>query len=90
MTDVSSTSTGLIVSMFNAKHMIISCPSGTATGDTIDMSNAHLGGLRTIKQLVVTDVDGNLLVDGGTFSGTVITFGTLTTGVHQVGVIGTT
>jgi len=90
MTDVSSTSTGLIVSMFNAKHMIISTPSGTATGDTIDVSNAHLGGLRGIKQIVVTDADGDLIAAGGTFSGTVITFGTLITGVHQVGVIGTT
>jgi len=54
------------------------------------VGNAHLGGFRTIKQLVVTDADGNLLADGGTFSGTVITFGTLTTGVHQVSVIGTT
>ena len=89
MADRTSTSTVLIVSMFNAKQIIVSTPSATATGDTIDVGNVDLGGLRTIKHLVVCDADGDVIAAGGTFSGTVITFGTLTTGVHQVLVTGT-
>lgn len=88
--DRSAECTALIVSMFNAKQVIVSTPSDTITADTVDMATPALGQFTVLKQVVVNDADGNVLVDGATWSGTVLTFGTLTTGAHHILVTGTT
>lgn len=90
MADRSSECSVLIVSMFNAKQVILTAPSDLATADTIDMATVDLGQYRTLLQAIVNDADGNVLVDGATWSGTTITLGTITTGTHQILVTGTT
>ena len=65
-----------------AKVLVIQCPASTATGDEIDVAD-HM---TTILVPYICDATG--VVKTATFSGTVISLGTVTTGVHAVLVFG--
>lgn len=89
MVDVSATSTATqMAPVPNKKAMIVIVPAATATGDEIDVSAPALGGFKTVDMAIMFQDDGT----GGymvvVIAGTVLTFGTLTTGIHHLLIIG--
>lgn len=83
MTDITSGCTMTkAVPQLNATVLMITTAATAATGDEIDVA----GYMKTIKNVYVADSTG--VVKTATFSGTVITLGTITTGVHHLLVFG--
>ena len=86
MTDRTSTSTIFgAIPQLHVKELVIVTPSTFATSDTIDVSTSNPK-LKTILSLYICDGTG--VVKTATFSGTTITAGTITTGVHTIRVLG--
>ena len=89
MVDVSATSTATqMLPVPNKKAMIVILPAATATGDEVDVSAAALGGFKTVDMAILFQDDGTAGIMICVIAGTVITFGTLTTGIHHMLVIG--
>lgn len=74
--------------VLNKKAMIIKTPATAATSDTIDVSLQALGAFKTIDWVGLLADDGTGGFLAATWSGTVITLPTITTGIHHLLVIG--
>lgn len=89
MADITATSTAtMALPVPNKKAMIVKTPSGNATSDTLEMGNAAMGGFATIDMVICFADDGTGGYMAVTWSGTTLTFGTITTGIHHLLVIG--
>lgn len=83
MTDITSSCTMVRgIPQLNATALVIETPATAATGDEIDVA-AYM---KTVQIVYCADASGAVKV--ATFSGTVITLGTITTGVHFLLVMG--
>lgn len=88
MTDISSTSTKEDISPILNKKMVLIKTASMATSDTIDVAAAALGNFASIDFVIGLADDGTAGDMVFTWSGTVITAGTLTTGIHHLIVVG--
>lgn len=69
-----------------AKSVVLRTDANAATGYTIDASAAANGGFYKIYRVYVCDDTG--VVKTATWSGTTITLGTISTGIHTVEILG--